>query len=70
VFTSGCEEIERMMAFRDWLGTHPKDMKLYAETKQKLSQQTWKYMQNYADAKSAVVQDIMSRVYPVKASPM
>jgi GrpB-like predicted nucleotidyltransferase (UPF0157 family) len=70
VFTSGCEEIERMIAFRDWLRTHPKDMKLYAETKRKLSQQTWKYMQNYADAKSAVVQDIMSRMYPVKASPM
>lgn len=64
VFSSGCAEIERMLAFRDWLRTHPEDRQLYEATKRKLSQQTWKYVQNYADAKSAVVQEIMARAHP------
>lgn len=63
VFTSGCEEIERMIAFRDRLRNHPEDMKLYEATKRKLSQQTWKYVQDYADSKSAVVREIMKRAY-------
>ncbi len=63
VFTTGCEEIERMIAFRDRLRNHPKDRKLYEVTKQKLSQQTWKYIQDYADAKSSVVREIMNRAY-------
>lgn len=61
VFSAGCEELERMIAFRDWLRSHPEDKSLYETTKRKLSKQTWKYMQNYADAKSAVVQEIMGR---------
>ena len=63
VFSSGCEEIDRMIAFRDWLRSHPNDKHLYETTKRTLSQQTWKYIQNYADAKSAVVQEIMGRAH-------
>ncbi len=63
VFSAGCEEIERMIAFRDWLCQHSDDRTLYETTKRELSQQTWKYVQNYADAKSAVVQEIMGRAY-------
>ncbi|NER82090.1 MAG: GrpB family protein [Leptolyngbya sp. SIO1D8] len=63
VFSAGCEEIKRMTAFRDWLRSHPEDLKLYETTKHELSRQTWKYIQNYANAKSAVVQEIMSRAY-------
>ena len=63
VFTTGCEKIERMIVFRDWLRNHPEDRKLYEATKHKLSQQTWKYIQNYADAKSEVVREIMNRAY-------
>ena len=62
VFSRGCEEIERMLAFRDWLRTHPEDRELYARTKETLAQQEWKYTQNYADAKTAVIQKIMSRM--------
>ena len=63
VFSADCEEIGRMLAFRDWLRQHPDDRMLYETTKRELSQQTWKYIQNYADAKSAVVQEIMGRAY-------
>jgi GrpB-like predicted nucleotidyltransferase (UPF0157 family) len=50
-----------MLTFRDWLRTSEKDRDLYAETKRKLVHQAWKYTQTYADAKSAVIAEIMSR---------
>jgi len=61
VFTHGCAEIERMLVFRDWLRQNADDRELYAATKQALATQTWTYTQNYADAKTEVVQAIMSR---------
>jgi GrpB-like predicted nucleotidyltransferase (UPF0157 family) len=67
VFSAGCPEIERMLAFRDWLRANLRDRELYAQTKQSLAQKKWKYGQNYADAKTAVVEDIMSRATRAKA---
>ncbi|WP_353944539.1 GrpB family protein [Streptomyces sp. HUAS MG91] len=61
VFTSGCPEIDRMTGFRDRLRTHPADRALYARTKRELSGRTWEYVQNYADAKSEVVEEILRR---------
>lgn len=61
VFSRGCPEVDRMLAFRDWLRANPNDRELYARTKRTLAQQPWKYMQNYADAKTAVIQEIMTR---------
>jgi GrpB-like predicted nucleotidyltransferase (UPF0157 family) len=61
VFSAGCPEIDRMLAFRDWLRSCASDRELYARSKQALAQQDWKYMQNYADAKTAVIEEIMSR---------
>ena len=61
VFSAGCEEIERMLLFRDWLRIHADDRLLYEETKRKLAARTGKYTQNYADAKAKVVQEILAR---------
>lgn len=61
VFSAGCEEIENMLLFRDWLRTSTDDRLLYEETKRKLAARTWKYRQNYADAKSWVVEEILAR---------
>lgn len=61
VFSAGCEEIERMLLFRDWLRIHADDRLLYEETKRELAARTWKYTQNYADAKGEVVQEILAR---------
>lgn len=61
VFTIGCSEIDRMLLLRDWMRSHHQDRDLYANTKRDLSQRTWKYVQHYADAKSTVVAEIMSR---------
>ena len=61
VFSDGCPEIDRMMAFRDRLRTNPADRDLYERTKRELAQRTWKYTQDYADAKSKVVEEILTR---------
>ena len=61
VFSEGCEEIDQMLMFRNWLRTHEDDRILYEQTKQKLAARTWKYTQNYADAKSEVIHEILAR---------
>ena len=61
VFSAGCEEIERMLLFRDWLRDHADDRLLYEATKRELAARRWKYAQNYADAKSEVIQEILAR---------
>jgi GrpB protein len=54
-------EVDRMLVFRDWLRTNAADRELYARTKRELATRNWKYMQQYADAKTAVVKEIMAR---------
>ena len=61
VFSAGCEEIAQMLLFRDWLRNHADDRMLYEATKRELAAQTWKYTQNYADAKGEIVQEILAR---------
>ncbi len=61
VFSAGCVEIERMLLFRDWLRTHPKDRDSYERTKRKLAAKNWKYTQNYADAKAGIVEEMIAR---------
>ena len=58
VFSSGCPEIDRMLMFRDWLRSNAADRDLYARTKLALAQKEWKYVQNYADAKTVVIEEI------------
>jgi GrpB-like predicted nucleotidyltransferase (UPF0157 family) len=65
VFSVGCSEIDRMVAFRDWLRAHDDDRLLYERTKRDLAVRTWRHVQNYADAKSAVVAEIMARALAV-----
>lgn len=61
VFSPGCVEITRMLSMRDWMRQHPEDRDLYAQTKRELAARTWTYTQHYADAKSAVVEEILAR---------
>jgi GrpB-like predicted nucleotidyltransferase (UPF0157 family) len=61
VYSFGCPEIDKMLMFRDWLRTNDADRELYERTKRELAQQTWKYVQNYADAKTDVVEEIVAR---------
>ena len=61
VFSSGCTEIDRMLLFRNWLRSNESDRLLYERTKRQLARNNWKYMQNYADAKTSVVHEILTR---------
>ena len=61
VFPRGCVELERMVRFRDWLRTHDEDRELYERTKRELAARTWAHVQNYADAKTEVVEAIIAR---------
>jgi GrpB-like predicted nucleotidyltransferase (UPF0157 family) len=61
VLSSGCPEIDRTLLFRNWLRSNDSDRRLYERTKRELARTTWKYMQNYADAKTTVVQEILAR---------
>jgi GrpB-like predicted nucleotidyltransferase (UPF0157 family) len=61
VFSASCPEIERMLIFRDHLRKDATDRERYERTKRELARKEWKYVQNYADAKGAVVEEIITR---------
>jgi GrpB-like predicted nucleotidyltransferase (UPF0157 family) len=61
VFSVGCPEIERMIMFRDWLRANAIDRDLYALTKLALARNEWKDVEDYADAKTAVIEEILTR---------
>jgi GrpB-like predicted nucleotidyltransferase (UPF0157 family) len=60
VFTTGSTEHTRMIMFRDRLRTDPESLELYLTTKQRLAAQHWERVQDYADEKSSVVEQILS----------
>jgi len=59
VFSSGCSEINRILSFRNWLRSNEAD--LYERTKRDLAEKEWADVQDYADAKSAVIEEILAR---------
>jgi GrpB-like predicted nucleotidyltransferase (UPF0157 family) len=61
VFTIGCPEVVRMLKFRDHLRANPTDRKFYEAKKRELASREWAYIQNYADAKSDVIEEIITR---------
>jgi GrpB-like predicted nucleotidyltransferase (UPF0157 family) len=61
VFSKGSAEIERLLLLRDRLRNDPEERQRYADAKKLLASRTWKYVQDYADAKSEVIESIMAR---------
>ena len=57
-----------MIAFRDWLRRHPADRELYEGEKRRLAGQTWHTVQDYADAKTEVVREIVGRALSVDST--
>ena len=60
VFSAGCEEIGRMLAFRDRLRAHDGERRLYEEKKRELAARVWSDVQDYADAKTQIVRRILT----------
>ena len=61
VFSQGSPEVERMLVFRDRLRANEAERMLYERTKRELAERTWTYVQDYADAKTQVVEAILAR---------
>jgi len=61
VFSKGTPEVERMIRFRDWLRKNQEDRDKYADIKRSLAELNWKHVQDYADAKTSIVEEIMNR---------
>ena len=59
VFSSGAAEVERLLRFRDRLRGDEAARDRYARTKRELARRTWRHVQDYADAKTAVVREIL-----------
>jgi len=58
VFEEGSPDVERHLAFRDYLRTHDDIAKQYGELKQKLANQYPHDMEAYIDGKEQLVKDI------------
>ena len=67
VFSAGSDEIDRILVFRDRLRSNAEDRALYERTKRELAAREWEYVQNYADAKSEVVEAIMGRAIAARS---
>jgi GrpB-like predicted nucleotidyltransferase (UPF0157 family) len=67
VFSAGCAETDQMLLFRDWLRSNEADCELYLQAKRDLAARDWKYTQQYADAKTAVVSEIIARARAAQA---
>jgi len=61
VFSAGEPEIDRMIGFRDWLRSPDDERDAYLRVKQELAQRSWRHVQHYADAKTAIIQQILAR---------
>ena len=60
IYSVGCQEIERNLAFRDRLRTNVDDRNRYEMTKRELATKDWADMNAYAEAKTNVIESIIA----------
>lgn len=60
VYSAGCPEIERNLTFRDRLRRNADDRHRYEQTKRELAAREWPDMNAYADAKTEIIESILS----------
>ena len=69
VYSAGCPEVAKVLLFRDWLRGNPSDREAYAAVKIRLAGRAWRSVQDYADAKTEIVAQILARAgYPATTS--
>jgi GrpB-like predicted nucleotidyltransferase (UPF0157 family) len=61
VYSKGCPEIQRNLSFRDRLRSDAEDRRCYERTKRELAAKEWSDMNEYANAKTEVIESILSR---------
>ena len=60
VYSDGCPEIRRNLTFRDRLRRNADDRRRYEQTKRELAAEEWRDMNEYADAKTDVIESILA----------
>jgi GrpB-like predicted nucleotidyltransferase (UPF0157 family) len=70
VYEPGRPEVRDYIDLRDWLRVDAEDRELYAATKRVLARQQWNDMNDYADAKTEVINDILARARAWRADAM
>ena len=60
-FESGSAEVERHLAFRDYMIAHPGDAQRYSELKRKLAEEHPQSIDGYMDGKDGFIKDIDRR---------
>jgi GrpB-like predicted nucleotidyltransferase (UPF0157 family) len=68
VFSAGSKEIERYLLLREHLRENEEDRELYARTKRELASRDWPTMDHYAEAKTEVIEGIISRAAARRSS--
>lgn len=61
IFSPGAEELDRHLIFRNWLRDNDVDRLNYESTKRALAQKSWNDMNDYAKAKTEVVERILTK---------
>lgn len=62
-------DLERHITFRDWLRAHPEDVALYEHVKRAFATRDWRDANEYADAKTPVINAIMRRAAGQQSGP-
>ena len=63
-------EVRDYLDLRDWLRVDAEDRELYAAAKRTLARQPWDDMNDYADAKTDVISDILARARAWRAGAL
>jgi GrpB-like predicted nucleotidyltransferase (UPF0157 family) len=61
VFTAAAAQTGRMLLLRDWLRASDVDRAAYLQVKRDLAGRTWRHVQHYADARTAIVEQVIAR---------
>ena len=61
IFSAGCEEVTRQLAFRDRLRSNIEDRLRYEALKRKLAKEDWPDMDAYARAKTDMIEEITAK---------
>lgn len=68
VYESDSPEVRDYLDLRDWLRVDAGDRELYGATKRRLAQKQWDDMNEYADAKTDVIRDVLTRARAWRAA--
>ena len=61
LWVAGTDDVARHLEFRDRLRASEADRRAYAELKHRLAEREWDDINDYADAKGALIAEILAR---------